>query len=70
MNHGHRDRTMTTKRTDDSEMITEQEILNEGNPESRYRLSEKTIRILKRNEKIKPTPMPDDFFDRLRNGDL
>ena len=62
---------MTTQRTyHDDEGLTGQETLNEGKSESRYRLSEKTIRILKKNEEIKPTPMDDGFFDRLRNGDL
>ena len=62
---------MTTQRTyHDAEGVTGQETLNEGKSESSYQLSEKTIRILKKNEKIKPTPMDDGFFDWFRNGDL
>ena len=58
---------MTTQRTyPDDEGLTGQEILKQGKSESRYRLSEKTIRILKENEKIKPTPVDEHYFDRFR----
>ncbi len=53
---------MTTQRTyQDDEGLNGQKTLNEGKSESRYRLSEKTIRILKENKKIKSTPI-DEFF--------
>ena len=59
---------MTSQRTDyDDEGFTEQESINEGKLEAKYRMSAETERILMENErkKGKLIPVDDDFFKQI-----
>lgn len=61
---------MTSQRTNyDDERLTEQESIEEGKSEPKYRFNEKTRRILIQNERsnVKTTPMDDKYFEWLRS---